>query len=112
MFPGDLRSDNAKIDVSFGDGNPWFGQAEELESMISPLFELGVRRERHPEILIARKFKTFRHYANDGGRISIYAHGAADHIHPAAVAVFPNTVTEKHHGFGARCAVCRRKSPT
>jgi hypothetical protein len=63
------------------------------------------RNQRHPQIGVERKLEAERHHADDGGRLSIDAHGAADHGWRSAIAVLPSGVSEQHHAGRARLSV-------
>ena len=68
----------------------------------------GSDRERHPQVVVVRKPKTFGHHADDGALCSTGADGASDHARVVVESILPDVVTQDHHGRRVWVGVVRR----
>ncbi len=81
--------------------------AERGEAPRVPLLrlEIGNGDQRLPQVGVLREFESFRHDANDNGRVVVYPNGLANDAGVAAIAVLPDAVAKDDDRGGARTIV-------
>ncbi len=109
IFGGEALHDGADFDARGLESRMIGDVSVDREPAIFALLVIGGGDERLPDLGLAREVEAGGHHADDGGRLFIDAHGAADYGEVLAIAIFPDLVAEDGDGRGSGLFVGGRK---